>query len=86
MLSLGLLLGLSALFWGMYTTTYAARRDCFNDQGRCFDADSGVVYLQQSGIVWLMLAVAASAAALFALWRWLRAASQKKAGGQAPRV
>jgi hypothetical protein len=32
-------------------------RDCFNDQGRCFDEAESVVYHQQSGEVWGLLAV-----------------------------
>ncbi|SLN51618.1 hypothetical protein ROG8370_02287 [Roseovarius gaetbuli] len=42
-------------------------RGCLNELGRCLDSDSGVVYLEQSGGVWLSLAVLASGIALYQL-------------------
>ncbi len=61
--------GLSALaFYGAYAS-YIKRKDCFNELGRCFDSETGVVYLEQSGVAWLSLAVLASGVALYQLWR-----------------
>jgi hypothetical protein len=30
-------------------------RDCFNELGRCYDPESQQVYLEQAGLVWVML-------------------------------
>lgn len=48
-----------------YYAQYFQWRGCFNDQGRCFDAESGVVYLEQAGIVWGGMSVLCFGAALF---------------------
>ena len=42
-----------ALFfaWAWYDR-YWRWRDCFNELGRCFDPTEGVVYLEQSGVIW----------------------------------
>jgi hypothetical protein len=61
--------GLSALFFYGYYASYFKREDCFNELGRCFDSETGVVYLEQSGVAWLSLAVLASGVALYQLWR-----------------
>ncbi|SMX44118.1 hypothetical protein COL8621_02473 [Actibacterium lipolyticum] len=53
----------------MFYAQYFKWRHCFNELGRCFDPDSGVVYLQQSGAVWLSLAIAALGLSLFQIWR-----------------
>lgn len=60
-----LLLALSLVFAYAYYTQYFIRRACFNELGRCFDAETGVVYLEQSGAIWLWLAVLASALSLY---------------------
>ncbi|MDE9448851.1 hypothetical protein J3R80_00015 [Aliiroseovarius sp. Z3] len=62
-------LGLSVAFGYVYYAQYFKWRDCFNEQGRCFDADAGVVYLEQSGAIWLTLALLALGAALYQAWR-----------------
>ncbi|MCB1527126.1 MAG: hypothetical protein KDJ45_05405 [Hyphomicrobiaceae bacterium] len=41
------------LFWSQYWRW----RDCFSDQGRCFDPNTQVVYFEQSGIAWGGLAL-----------------------------
>ena len=66
------LLGASALFSCQYYDSYFRWRDCFNELGRCFDDTSGVVRLEQSGEVWLLLAVLTFGAALYHSWRLVR--------------
>ena len=65
-------LGLSAFFYFSYYALYYKWRDCFNELGRCFDNDSGVIYLEQSGIIWLSLAVLTSCIALYQLYNLIR--------------
>ena len=47
---------LSALACGLFGLAFYERywrwRDCFNELGRCYDAASGEVFLDQAGIVW----------------------------------
>lgn len=62
-------LGLSAVFGFAYYVQYFKWRECFNDLGRCYDGESGVVYLEQSGIVWLSLAVLMAGFGFYQLWR-----------------
>ena len=67
-----LLLGVSVLCGYLYFVQYYKWRDCFDEIGRCFDSQHGVVYLEQSGIacgvawrapiVWSSLIVSASSA------------------------
>lgn len=66
-------LGLLSAFGYVYYAQYFKWRDCFNEQGRCFDADAGVVYLEQSGTVWLTLFLLALGAALYQAWRLRKA-------------
>lgn len=61
--------GLSLLFGYFYYTQYFRWRDCFDDSGRCFDANTGVVYHDQSGGVWLVLALVTICVALILIWR-----------------
>ena len=56
-----LLAGLSCLFWFFFHVQYYKRLDYFNEQGRCFDVESGMVYHEQSGMIYLLLAVITSA-------------------------
>ncbi len=62
----------SALFYYAYYTLHYKWRDCFNALGRCYYNESGVVYLAQSGAVWLILAVLASVLTLYQLFRLMR--------------
>ena len=49
-----------AVFFGAsYYTQHFNRRDCFNESGRCFDPETGVVHFQESGAIWLALALLA---------------------------
>ena len=60
---------LSLLFYFLYFTQYYQWRDCFNAQGRCYDSETNIVYLEQSGPIWLLLAVLSSGISLLILWR-----------------
>lgn len=60
-----LLFGLSVLFGYIYYAQYYRWRDCVNEAGRCFDPQHGVVYLEQSGIAWIILTVLTLVVALF---------------------
>lgn len=62
-------LGLASAFGYLYYVEYFRWRDCFNELGRCFDDGAGVVYLEQSGAVWLLLALLALMAGLYSAWR-----------------
>ncbi|MEM7096084.1 MAG: hypothetical protein AAF567_23970 [Actinomycetota bacterium] len=44
-------------------------RGCFNDRGRCYDPESGTVFLEQAGWVWPFVA-AVFAVAGFSLLGW----------------
>jgi hypothetical protein len=54
-LILAVLLGMAALFGFAYFDRYYRWRDCFNDLGRCYDPQTGMVYVEQAGLVWLTL-------------------------------
>jgi hypothetical protein len=58
-------LGLAFAFGYLYYVRYFKLRNCFNELGRCFDDDAGVVYLEQSGAVWFLLAVLALGVGLY---------------------
>ncbi len=47
---LSLLLSAATTF--MLWDRYWRWRDCFNEAGRCFDAETGDVLLAQSGVAW----------------------------------
>ena len=64
-----LLLGLACGFAYMYYDQHLKWRGCFNALGRCFDPESGTVHLQQSGLVWLLLALLTLAGGAYILWR-----------------
>lgn len=67
---------LAGLFAFAFHEQYWRWRDCFNELGRCYDAEQGVVYLEQAGVVWgLLAAIPAMAAAL--LWRRARRRSRE---------
>ncbi|WP_457649021.1 hypothetical protein [Profundibacter sp.] len=36
---------------------YYRWRDYFNDLGRCYDPQTGMVYVEQAGLVWMLLPV-----------------------------
>lgn len=59
------LLCVAAFFLYAYYIQYFKWRDCFNDQGRCFDSETSTVYLEQSGPIWLGIGLLTLG---FALW------------------
>jgi len=56
-LTIAVLLGFVALFGFAYYDRYYRWRDCFNDLGRCYDPQTGMVYVEQAGFVWMLLAL-----------------------------
>lgn len=58
-------LGLAAIFGFLFYVQYFKWRKCFNELGRCYDGETGTVYLEQSGQVWLSLAVLALGISLY---------------------
>lgn len=60
---------LAVLFGLAYYDRYFRWRDCFNELGRCYDPQTGTVYLEQAGFVWLALAIICLALALYQIWR-----------------
>lgn len=65
-------LGLSAILFFAYYDFHFKWRNCFNEFGRCFDSETGVVYLEQSGVVWLSMAVLATCVTLYQFKRLIR--------------
>lgn len=51
----------------LYYDSYWRWRDCFNEEGRCFDPVSQNVYLEQAGLAWGVLAGLFLATALILL-------------------
>ena len=68
-----IMLSLTLLFAYGWYTQYYIHRACFNEAGRCLDAETGVIYLEQSGGVWLSLSVLAFAITVWLGWRSRRA-------------
>jgi hypothetical protein len=64
----GASLVMAALFAIAFHQQYWQWRDCFNELGRCYDPVEGVVYLEQSGMVWAGLALIS---ACFGVASWL---------------
>ncbi len=63
-----LLFGLFVLFGYVYYTQSFRWRNCFDETGRCFDPQTGVVYLEQSGITWITLTLLALVGFVLCLW------------------
>lgn len=49
------LAGFAVLFGFAWYDRYFLRRDCFNGLGRCYDSQTGMVYVEQAGLVWMTL-------------------------------
>ena len=60
----GCFAGFAGLFGLAFYERYWRWRDCFNELGRCYDAASQEVYLEQAGIAWGSLAVICLAVAI----------------------
>ncbi|MEM7733290.1 MAG: hypothetical protein AAF280_10980 [Pseudomonadota bacterium] len=63
-----LFLGLSGLFGATFYRRRVANRDCFNAEGRCFDAETGTVILEQAGVVWMSLTLLCLGIAFLLIW------------------
>ena len=61
--------GLSLVFGYLFYAQNFKWRDCFNELGRCYDAETGTVYLEQSGAVWLSLTALTLGVSLYQIWR-----------------
>ena len=70
--TLALMLVLAACSGWVYYQHYFVRRHCFNELGRCFDPETGMVFLEQSGAIWLIITVFAGGIALYQVWRLTR--------------
>lgn len=55
----------TALFALAWHDRYWKWRDCFNELGRCYDAESGEVFLEQAGLVWGLFATGCLLLCLF---------------------
>ena len=52
----------------LFHWSYWIRRACFDEHGRCYDAASQTVYLEQSGFVWGGMASVFLLAGITLLW------------------
>lgn len=66
------LFGLSCVFGAAYYALHFKWRDCFNALGRCFDPDTGHVYLEQSGAAWFSMAAIALIGSVYQFWKFRR--------------
>lgn len=57
----------AAFFFYAYYSQYYKWRDCFNELGRCFDSDTGIVFVEQAGMIWLTLGVLALGVSIWML-------------------
>lgn len=63
---LALATGAGALLFTLaWHDRYWLWRDCFNELGRCYNSESGEVFLEQAGLVWGMFAIGCLLACLF---------------------
>jgi hypothetical protein len=58
-------LGLATIFGFFFYVQYFKWRKCFNELGRCYDSETGTVYLEQSGEVWLSMTILALGTSLY---------------------
>jgi hypothetical protein len=63
---------LAGLFGIAFYERYWRWRDCFNELGRCYDAEAQDVFLEQAGIAWGCLTLICVAIAIAFLIRSLR--------------
>ncbi len=61
-------LALSGLLGTTFFYRHVTNRDCFNSEGRCFDAETGTVVLEQAGGIYLTLAIFCLVAGALLLW------------------
>ncbi len=68
-----------AVFWSLMTTAFAWMfyerywrwEDCFNELGRCYDSEAGVM-VEQASFIWGFPTLVFGLLALRSLWRLLR--------------
>ena len=58
----------ASVFAAAFYDRYWLWRDCFNELGRCFDPESGQVYLEQAGVAWGSLATLSLVTAIVLLF------------------
>jgi len=63
-------------FATLHYNMYWRWRDCFNEEGRCFDPVSGAVYHAQSGLIYGSLLTVS--VLIWALGLWFLGGSRKK--------
>jgi hypothetical protein len=63
------LLGLAAVTAAAFYDRYWRWRGCFNELGRCYDPDSGMVLVEQAGAIWGGATVLCLASGLFLIVR-----------------
>jgi len=62
-------LGFAIAFGAAYYVQYFKWRDCFNELGRCYDSETGMVYLEQSGMIWFSLCALSFGLSAYQIWR-----------------
>ncbi len=62
-------LALCAVGVWAFNERYLKWEDCFNELGRCYDSETGFVYLEQAGATWALLTIVGAVLAFAALWR-----------------
>ncbi len=70
-LALAILLLLSGFFAWAWYDRYFRWIDCFDEQGRCYDSETGMVFVEQAGAIWPAFSFLCLIGALFVLWRIL---------------
>jgi hypothetical protein len=63
--AIGLAATPSAIFAFFYYAFYWVWRDCFNEEGRCYDSATATVFHEQSGVAYLSLFAASLLLPLF---------------------
>jgi len=72
-IALAIAMGAGALLFALaWHDRYWLWRDCFNELGRCYDSESGEVFLEQAGLVWGSFAVLCLIFCPFLVWRAFR--------------
>lgn len=59
-------------FANLYYVMHWRWRDCFNEEGRCYDEASNVIYHEQSGLIYFGLFVASLLIPAVGFWIWSR--------------
>lgn len=73
--------GSTVALWLAYYALYYKWRHCFNEAGRCFDSETGVVYIEQTNAALLPMALLATCLSGVLLWRVLSAKRRSTSNG-----